>query len=309
VLHPHGKQMPLPSRPIHITTDNTSEHALIAYNNLSTVTVLRIAPDGTLGAEVKQSTSLDTGIFPHQIYVTSSNETAILVARGNDASAGKPEDPGALKVFRYGRGVLTNWMSVAPAGGYGFGPRNVAINPLRPWIYVSLERQNKLHVFSFEGDAIGTEPLFQSETLIDPQKVGPRQMAGAVHVHPNGRFVYLANRAFGATEAKGRKVFTGGENTIAVYAIDDRTGKPTMMQSVDTHGIYPRTFTIDPSGNMLVVANVRSLLVRDGAAFRMVLANLSVFSVGDDGALTYVRSYNIDFSPEEPFWSGMVSSR
>jgi 6-phosphogluconolactonase len=270
------------------------------------VTVFRIAQDGTLAEEVRQPTPLDTGIFAHQICVMPSNEVAILVCRGNDASSEKSEDPGALKVFKYCNGVLTNRVSIEPGGGYGFGPRNIDIHPSRSWIYVSLERQNKLQVFKIEGDEIGAKLLFESETLIDPRNVRPRQMAGAVHVHPNGRFVYLANRAFGTTELQGKKVFIGGENTIVVYAIDEHTGKPTMIQSVDTGGIYPRTFSIDPSGSILVVANLRPLLVRDGATLNTVSANLSVFSIGGDGALTYVRKHDIDFSREDLFWSGMV---
>ena len=35
--------------------------------------------------------------------MTANNRLAILVARGNDAMAGKPEDPGALKVFHLER--------------------------------------------------------------------------------------------------------------------------------------------------------------------------------------------------------------
>ena len=36
-----------------------------------------------------------------------NNRLAILVTRGNDAAGGKPEDPGALKVFNYQNGKLT----------------------------------------------------------------------------------------------------------------------------------------------------------------------------------------------------------
>ncbi|MEJ2206117.1 MAG: beta-propeller fold lactonase family protein [Gemmatimonadota bacterium] len=306
-LYPHGEPIRLPSRPLHITTDRTSEHALIVYNGLDTVTVLRIARDGSLGEEVRQPASLHTGHFSHEIAVTPSNEAAIVVARGTNATAVEPEPPGALNVLRYTQGVLENRTSIAPNGGYGFGPRNIALNPRGPWLYASLERQNQLCVFPFEGDAVGSEPLFQSDTLADVENVRPMQLAGAIHMHPTGRFLYLANRAFGAMDVDGRKLFCGGENTIVVYAIDDRTGEPTKIQTVDTHGIYARTFSIDPSGRMLVAANIRSLVVRRGAAVQEVPANLSVFSIGEDGRLEHVRSYDLDFAPDEPFWSGLVA--
>ena len=39
--------------------------------------------------------------------MTPDNRKAILVTRGNEGTATKAEDPGALKVFDYKNGVLT----------------------------------------------------------------------------------------------------------------------------------------------------------------------------------------------------------
>lgn len=305
-LQPHGKPVSLPFRPIHITTDIPSEHLLIAYNQPSGVTVHRINRDATLGEEVKQAGPLDAGIFAHQIRVTSSNRVAILVTRGNDAGGGKPEDPGALKIFNYQDGVLTNQASIAPGGGYGFGPRHLDFHPLQPWIFVLLERQNKLFVFKLEGDTLNADPLFTKETLADAGNVRPRQLAGTIQVHPNGRSVYGLNRADGTTDIGGKRVFAGGENNVAVYAINRDTGEPTLIQSADTRGIYPRTFAIDPSGRLMVVANQKTLLVKDGATARSVSPNLAVFRIGDDGKLDFVRKYDVDAGDEMLFWMGMV---
>jgi len=60
----------------------------------------------------------------------------------------KPEEPGALKVFYYEGSKLTNEASVAPNGGYGFGPRHLDFHPTKPWVYVSLERQNRLDMLT-----------------------------------------------------------------------------------------------------------------------------------------------------------------
>ncbi len=46
--------------------------------------------------------------------------------------------------------------------------------------------------------------------------------------------------------------------------------------------------------------------VRDGDAIRTVPAGLSVFPIGDDGKLTFVRKYDIDVGPKTMFWMGMV---
>lgn len=311
-LQPHGKPVALRQRAVHMSTDIPSEHALIAYNDPSNVSVQRINHDGTVGDEVKQPAPLDTGIFAHQVRVAPSNKLAVLATRGNDAGRGKAEDPGALKVLNYSDGVLTNRASIAPGGGYGFGPRHLDFHPSQPWVYVALERQNKLDVYILEGATHSAEPLFRKETLADPGAVRPEhaQMVGTVHVHPNGRFVYVANRAFATTDFEGKRVFSGGENDIAVFAIDQNSGEPTLIQNIDTHGIYARTFAIDPSGRLLVAAHAIPLMVRNGADIELVPAGLSLFRIGSNGKLDYVRKYDVDVGlgvdSGTMFWMGLM---
>ena len=307
-LQLHGAPAALKYRPLHITTDNDSRHALVAYNNPSSVTVHRINDDGTLGAVVQQSEPLDFGIYAHQIRVDTSNRLALLVTRGNDAVKGKPEDPGALKVFNYRDGMLTRLASVAPGQGYGFGPRHLDFHPTQPWVYVSLERQNKLYVFKRNLDGLVAEPLFRKDTLADSGTVLPRQMAGAVHVDPGGKFLYVANRALGTTEFHGKQVSVGGENNIAVYAIDRNTGEPIKIQNEDTRGTYPRTFAVDPSGRLLIVANLSPLLVRNGRSITVTPANLAVFRIAADGRLTYVRRYDFPPGSDDLFWMGIIET-
>ena len=62
-LTPHGAPIPLPTRPIHISTDIPSENILVAFNNPSAVRVYRVNKDFTPGEEVKQAGSIDAGIF------------------------------------------------------------------------------------------------------------------------------------------------------------------------------------------------------------------------------------------------------
>jgi 6-phosphogluconolactonase len=305
-LTPHGDPIPLPTRPIHMTTDIPSDHLLVAFSNPSALRVYRVNPDATPGEEVRQPGSIDAGIYGHQVRVSPDNRLAILVTRGHDAAGSKPEDPGALKVFDYKDGLLTNGVSVAPNGGYGFGPRHLDFHPAKPWVYVSLERQNKLDMFEITGGSLSPAPVFRKETLSEPGNIRGRQVAGTVHPHPNGRFVYAVNRASSTIEVEGRPVFAGGENAFAVYSIDATTGEPTLIQHIDTRGIHCRTFHIDPSGRMLVAAHIMALPVREGAAIRIVPASLAVFRIGDDGRLDFARKYDVDVGDKTMFWMGMV---
>lgn len=305
-LVPHGDPVALPSRPIHLTLDAQSRHALVAYNIPSGVTIHRINADGTLGEEVKQDAPSDTGIFAHQILMSRSGKFAVLVTRGNDAAGGKPEDPGALKVFRYRDGQLSDCISVRSGGGYGYGPRHLDFHPSQPWVYVSMERQNKLYAYAVQGDALSADPLYMKNNLANQRNHRAGQLAGAIHIHPGGRFVYVSNRASSTVEFEGKPVFGGGENNIAAYAIDPKNGEPTLIQHADTRGLHPRTFAIDPSGRLLVVANLVPLAVRDGSAINTVPACLSVFRIGADGRLDYARKYDIDVGGDMMFWAGMV---
>ena len=95
--------------------------------------------------------------------------------------------------------------------------------------------------------------------------------------------MYVANRARDAA----------GENSLAVYAIDQATGEPNLIQHIDSHGVHPRTFHIDPSGRLMTVAHIT------GAA-------LSLFRIATDGRLEFARSYDIDVRDKTMWWMGMV---
>ncbi len=305
-LRSHGEPIALPTRPIHMTSDIPSHNLLVAFSNPSGLRVYRVNGDGTPGGEVPQTEPVDPGIYGHQVRVSLDNRLAILVTRGHDATGGRPEEPGALKVFNYGNGRLTNEASVAPGNGFGFGPRHLDFHPTKPWVYVSLERQNQLDMFALDGDALSPMPLFSKGTLAEPGNIRGRQAAGTIHVHPNGRFVYVANRASSTVESDGRRVFAGGENTLAVYAIDPMTGEPDPIQHVDTRGIHCRTFHIDPGGHVLVAAHIMGLPVKDGATIREVPACLSVFRIGSNGKLEFARKYDVEVGDRQMFWMGMV---
>jgi 6-phosphogluconolactonase len=298
----HGQPIALPARPIHMATDIPSEHVLVAFNNPSAIRVYRINSDFSAGAEVAQPNLIDPGIFAHQVRATPDNKQVILVTRGHDPAGPKAEEPGALMLWDFKDGVLSNQQKVAPNGGYGFGPRHLDFHPTQPWVYVSLERENRLDMFTLANGRLSSEAAFRKNNLSQLGVPGARQAVGTVHVHPNGRFVYVANRA--STVVNG--VFAGGENTLAAYAIDPKTGEPDPIQHVDTHGIHCRTFHIDPSGRLLVAAHIQGIKLKDGSEAPCCL---SLFRIGDDGKLDFVRKYDVDVrGGRTMWWMGLVNS-
>ena len=307
-LTPHGDAIKLASRPIHTSVDLSGQFLLIAYNNPSNLTVHRIKADGTIGERVEQPSKLDTGIFAHQIRITPDNKHVILITRGNNAPSDNPVDPGSIKTFAFKDGVLTNLAAIAPGDGMHFGPRHLDFHPKKPWVFVSIESQNQLAVYKLDdASGLSRDPLFVKNTLADANSK-LRQAAGAIHVSPDGRFVYVANRAWWTTDFEGKKVFTGGENSVAVFAINQTTGEPTLMQNADGHGNYLRTFNVDPSGKLLIAAPLWAIAVRDGNNVTTLPAGLVLYRVGNDGKLTFVRKYDNEATEQkQQFWAGMVT--
>lgn len=301
-----GEPIPLPSRPVHISADRESRYALITYPAPSRIAVHPIGADGRLGEEIAQEGLPALAKTAHQALFTPDGRRVVLPIRGNPAEHGNPEDPGSLAIFDFRDGKLSHAQTLAPDGGYGFGPRHVDFHPSQPWMYMSIERQNQVALFRmgerFEG------PLHRTTTLERPEAEKPRQLVGAIHVHPKGHVVYVSNRADGTLDHQGRKVFNGGENSIAAYAVDPQTGKPTPLQKANTNGMHPRTFHVDPTGRILVAANMTNRDVLEAGVVKHVPGGLSVFRIADDGRLDFVRKLDADTTKDHQFWVGMVGA-
>ncbi|HUO23404.1 MAG TPA: beta-propeller fold lactonase family protein [Caulobacteraceae bacterium] len=306
----HGEPAVLSQRPINNSVDATGRYAFTCYSAPANLSVNTINADGTVGPQIAQAAKLDLGIFPHQIRALPSNRSVVMVTRGINANAKKPEYPGALKLFTFDQGQLAPLQSIAVGGkgGYGYGPRHLDFHPTQPWVYVALERENQLMMHHIVGDGFAPEPSFVKTTTSDTTSDPALTLAGAIHVHPRGHTVYVSNRASNTVPFNGKPVFAGGENSIAVFSIDPATGEPTLVQHIDPQGFHVRAFTIDPTGKLLVAATMLDMWVRDGEAVRHVPAALSVFRIGDDGRLTFVRKYDVETTDQDQqLWVRMMT--
>jgi 6-phosphogluconolactonase len=301
-LTPLGEPLSLPpslSRAVHITVDQTGRYLLTANNVTESAGVVRLMPDGRLGELIAQPQAQKLGFLVHQIRIDSSNRWVFVPVRGNDAvTEGKttttPEQMGRLHVFSFNEGMLNKEHTIEYESGSG--PRHIDFHPTQPWLYALTERGNQ--IVTYRRDAGALTDLFRTTTLRDPSFTFPPQRAGAIHVHPNGRWVYVTNRNVQPCASSRpcpdhtSKPFAGGENNIALFSIDEKTGRPTLVGHTDSHGFEPRTFTIDPSGNFLIVGNMMNIARKDDERIIDVQPNLSVFRIGGDGRLTFLRSYD-----------------
>jgi 6-phosphogluconolactonase len=81
-------------------------------------------------------------------------------------------------------------------------------------------------------------PIQTISTL--PSKFAGESTTAEVVLHPSGKFLYGSNR---------------GDDSVAVFGVDPKTGKLTSIERVPTGGKTPRNFAIDPSGEWLLAAN------------------------------------------------------
>jgi 6-phosphogluconolactonase len=254
-----------------------------------------------------------------------------------------PEAFGHLLVFSFSNGVLTPNQTIPFP--MGVGPRHVDFHPTQPWVYLSAERGNRLIMYTFENGMLTqkfdvTSVANAADSMItDNTEAVNGQRAGAIKVDPSGKYLWITNRnnmtepdpgpqldagadAAGAQDAAlvdsgvqdaavadaggPVQVFAGaGENNVALFSIDQTTGEPTFVAAYDTHGIEPRTITVDPAHKFLIVGNQKQQFVRQGAALNTILPNIAVFQVDGEGHLTFVKTY--DQTSGEVVWVGSTA--
>lgn len=223
--------------PCFVTADKTGKVVLVANYGGGSVASLPVSADGKLseaasfiqhtGSSVNKSRQGEP--HAHSINVSPDNRFAFAADLGLDKILIYKLDPE--------KGTLTpNDPAFAeiPAGS---GPRHLAFHPSGKYAYVCGEMTSTVHAMTYDA-AKGALTVVQTlSTLPEPVK---GNSTAECQVHPNGKFVYVSNR---------------GHNSVAVFHVDEATGKLTAAGHAPTGGKTPRNFGIDPTGTFLVAAN------------------------------------------------------
>ena len=110
-----------------------------------------------------------------------------------------------------------------------------------------------------------------------------------------------------AKKCPPEQIIPNGEDNIAVFKINEETGTVNLIDSVDTNGSLPRTFSIDPSGRLLIAANSEPASKKNEIGQVVQLpVSLNLFKIGDDGKLE--QRGNLSFPGEDQllFWAGFL---
>jgi 6-phosphogluconolactonase len=226
--------------PCYLSVDSTKRTLLVANYTGGSVSVFPLRSDGTLGvvAQVVQ----DEGFGPKEQQKGPHAHCVIFDRAERHALVA---DLGIDKVMNYRFDRATGRLSPAkqPFVGLkpGAGPRHLSFHPLGKFLYVISELDSTMTAFAYN-EREGTLTAIETVSTL-PSYFSGTSYCADVHVSPSGEFLYGSNR---------------GHNSIVVFAIDQLTGKLTLVEHVSTEGNWPRNFTIDPSGKFLLVANQRS---------------------------------------------------
>lgn len=202
-----------------------------------TVSMFPVRPDGTLDpasdvAVLERTRGVDSlsqrSPHAHSVNFDPTNRFVLVCDKGADRIYVYRVDAES-RSFEDG-----TYYSTAP----GISPRHSAFHPRLPYVFVINEREPSLSSFGFDPDT-GDLRLIQTAPTI-PAGFTERNTPADIRIHPNGRFVYGSNR---------------GHDSIAIFSIDEETGRLASAGIVSTQGSTPRGFNFDPSGEYIFVAN------------------------------------------------------
>jgi len=121
----------------------------------------------------------------------------------------------------------------------GNGPRHIAFNTSNKNAYIINELSGTIDVYSFKGTAAKRIQIISTDSTDNKDKG-----CADIHISADNKFLYATNR--------------GRYNTISTFAVNENNGTLKLLQLLPSGGIMPRNFTIDPSGNYVLVGHQKS---------------------------------------------------
>ena len=245
------------AHPCHVVLDAGDQHAIIANYTSGSVAAFPIDKDGSLQAasDVVQHPGgsgvvpgRQAGPHPHSANASPTGSFVYVPDLGLDQ----------VKIYKLVDGKLTSAEQSEVSTQPGAGPRHFTFHPTKPWAYVINELNSTVECYHFNPKT-GELDTFQA-ILTLPESFQGKSYCADIHIDPTGRFLYGSNR---------------GHNSIAIFSIDQKSGKLTAIGHQSTGGDWPRNFAIDPSGKFLLVANRRT-------------NDIHTFKIEKDGMLTPV---------------------
>jgi len=237
----------------YITLDRTGRFLLGASYGANQVGVNPVGADGKVGEPIQV---IPTARNAHSIRTDNTNRFVFVPHLGTD------------QVFQFlfdeKTGRLTANTPPVLQLKQGTGPRHIIVSADNRFLYLLSELTGTVTTLALD-TSTGTLKEVDSVSALPPDtKLGPGQPRGAVgvpgqaprntdndiwasdlHLTPNGRFLYAAERT---------------SSTLAAFRVDGASGKLTYLGSTPTEK-QPRGFRIDPTGRFVVVTGEKSDMI------------------------------------------------
>ena len=231
-------QLTLGAGPCYLSLDPTGRLLMVANYASGSLTVFPVRADG--GLEPASQTIQHAGSGP--VADRQEGPHAHCIVPDPSGRYALAADLGIDKVMVYRIDLDAKRLEPAdpPSADLaaGAGPRHIAFHPNGRWLYVTGELDSTLTVFSWDAGQGMLQRVQAISTL--PEGWQGINYPAEVVVGPSGRFVYMSNR---------------GHDSIAIFAVDEATGKLTLVGHEPTQGAFPRHFALDPTGTFMLVAN------------------------------------------------------
>lgn len=254
--------------PCHVSVDRTGKAVLAANYAGGSVVCLGLDADGGLrpvatgspggfiqheGKSVNEKRQEKA--HAHSIYPSADGRFAISCDLGSDKVLVHALDIGKATLAPH------SFAAVKP----GAGPRHFAFHPNGRFGYACNELDLTVTGFAFDA-AAGTLTEFQTLSTLPADVTDHAGLSTAeIVAHPNGKSLYVSNR---------------GHHSIAMFSVDEPTGKLTFLGTEPIRGKTPRNFALDPTGKFLLAAGMDSNTVTvfaiDQATGRLMFTGQSI---------------------------------
>ena len=223
--------------PCHVSVDPKGGYVYVSNYGGGNLAVFPIDPDGGLTAP--SDVIQHTGSSVHPSRQKQAYMHSIIPAQNGDFIYAS--DLGVDKIFTYkldrtsGKLSETSFASSTP----GSGPRHFALHPNNNLAFSAEELSSTIASFQVNPET-GELTSLERVPMLSDESVHQTNTAADIHVSPDGQYVYASNR---------------GEDNLVIYAIDQETGKLSLVGHESTQGGHPRNFYMDQLGDFVLVAN------------------------------------------------------
>lgn len=224
----------------------------------ATVAAFPILPDGSLGkatSSLEQKGQADGPSVPRDangLSPTDSHNHCMMLSPDSRFAVACNLGLGKVFIFRLDpkSGILTEngaFVMPTPPGALA-RPHHMVFQPSGRFAYI-LDGDMRVVAATYDA-AKGRMKTIQMVPIVAEPPPGSAFSGSEIRLSPSGRYLYTSARAVDGTLKS-----TQANGALNVFAVDAKTGKLSPVQQISTGGAAPRTFTFDPTGAYMLVAN------------------------------------------------------